>query len=81
VFPILDDAGFTPAFCEVWPALYPPATGGAQPVSREEGPRIYAIVERVAANTLVPKSYPQAHQASINWTRLYLSPISGKRQI
>jgi heat shock protein HtpX len=35
------------------------ATSGAQPISRAEGPRIYAIVERLAAkaNTAVPKIY------------------------
>jgi heat shock protein HtpX len=35
------------------------ASSGAQPISREEGPRIYAIVERLAAkaNIPVPKIY------------------------
>jgi heat shock protein HtpX len=35
------------------------ASSGAQPISREEGPRIYAIVERLAAkaNVPVPKIY------------------------
>ena len=35
------------------------ATSGAQPISREEGPRIYQIVERLAAkaNVPVPKIY------------------------
>ena len=35
------------------------ATSGAQPISREEGPRIYEIVERLAAkaNVPVPKIY------------------------
>jgi len=55
------------------------ATSGAQPISREEGPRIYEIVERLAAkaNVPVPKIYmiptdsPNAFATGRYWGELF----------